>query len=433
MALRAINGLALCAGVGMLDEGARLAFEYLGLEYRTICYVEREVAAAAQLVTLMEAGCLDQAPVWSDLVTFDTRRWRGLVDCITAGFPCQPHSVAGKREGLSDERWIWPDISRLIGELRPRFVLLENVPGLASTGGLDGCIGDLAERGYSAEWARLSAAAVGASHERERLFIFGWLVGLADDHGKGCGEFSGSKLLDGERAAFRHHAHRFDSPVENAARHERDGSRLGDTELSRAHARQEGGGSRDPTGKSGGELGDTSCDGWREGRPELRGQSGRSHSAGPGGAVADSELPERRPPTLARGCGDERDDTERQASGRPRNGDGVLADTSSARPQGREFSGTRDGNGGGSEAHGSALKLHRTFAPGPGDEIWEAYCSLFPHLAPAVESGVCVLADGLALVVDESRTDQLRAIGNGVVALTAACAYVELARRAGIA
>lgn len=77
------------------------------------------------------------------------------------------------------------------------------------------------------------------------------------------------------------------------------------------------------------------------------------------------------------------------------------------------------------------LSIHRTFAPGPSDEVWEAYCFYFPFLAPAVESGVCMLADGLAVVVDESRTDQLRAIGNGVVALTAACAYVQLARRAG--
>lgn len=273
--------MSLCAGVGMLDEGARLAFQYLEFEYRPACYVEREIAAARQLVTLMEAGLIDTAPVWSDLVTFRGAEWRGKVDCITAGFPCQPHSVAGKRDGLDDERWLWPDIARIVGDVGPRYVLLENVPGLATTGGLDACIGDLAALGYGAEWGCLSAADVGASHTRERLFIFAW-----------------------------------------------------------------------------------------------------------------------------------------------------LADTGGARLQGREQRGPHDSRGGGQETHGSVVELRRTFAPGPSDEVWEAYCFFFPFLAPAVESGVCVLADGMALVVDESRTDQLRATGNGVVALTAACAYVQLARRA---
>lgn len=67
----AVYSIELCAGIGMLGEGARLGFEYLGLEYRVACYVEREIAAASQLVTLMEAECLDPAVVWSDLCTFN--------------------------------------------------------------------------------------------------------------------------------------------------------------------------------------------------------------------------------------------------------------------------------------------------------------------------------------------------------------------------
>lgn len=364
VALPTINGIALCAGVGMLDEGVRLAFEYLGFDYRAVCYVEREVAAAAQLVALMEAGCMDPAPIWSDLTTFDTRRWRGCVDVFTAGFPCQPHSVAGKREGLGDVRWIWPDIARLVGELRPTFVLLENVPGLAATGGLDASIGDLAERGYDAEWARLSAAAVGASHERERLFIFAW---LADNNREGCGIDSGAKLLDGIRTTQRHHTHGCDPAMENAARHER-------TRLS-------------------GKVGNSAKFGRREGRPELSRRSWRPDPAGTSGELADASGARSQ---------------ERTGGGR---------DDEALRPAERP----------------NPLSIRRAFAPGPSDEVWEAYCSFFPFLAPAVESGICVLADGLALVVDESRTDQLREIGNGVVALTAACAYVELARRAGIA
>ena len=73
---------------------------------------EREAYVASELVARMADGSLDEAPIWSDLLTFDGGPWRGVVDCITAGFPCQPHSLAGKRSGLDDERWIWPDITR---------------------------------------------------------------------------------------------------------------------------------------------------------------------------------------------------------------------------------------------------------------------------------------------------------------------------------
>lgn len=410
MALPPLNGLALCAGVGMLDEGVRLAFEYLGFEYRTVAYVEREAAAAAQLVALMEAGVIDPAPVWSDLVTFDTRRWRGLVDVVTAGFPCQPHSVAGKREGLEDERWIWPDIARLIGELRPRFVLLENVPGLASTGGLDACIGDLAARGYDAEWARLSAAAVGASHERERLFIFAWLVvGQADDDSKGCGEYCSSELLDGERASLGGHAHRCDSPMANTrCVYPRRDEPVSIGERGRAADAVDA-------------LGYASLIGWREGRPESTGRERRPDSAGPGCAVGNSECSRRA--TTGRG-------RQEHAGRESESGCSELAVADITHAQG---GGQRCDEERRQEPDGHAgLAGGSIFAPGPADERWADIIKRWPFLAPAIESGVCGMADGLALVVDEFRTDQLREIGNGVVALTAACAYVELARRSGV-
>lgn len=166
-----IHGLALCAGVGMLDEGVRTAFALLGREYRTVCYVEREAFAASRLVGLMEAQCLDAAPVWNDLLTFDSRCWRGVVDCVTAGFPCQPHSAAGKRKGVEDERWIWPAIGGIIRDVSPRFVFLENVRGLLSSGGFESVLGSLAVMGFDGQWGVLSAASVGASHRRERVFI----------------------------------------------------------------------------------------------------------------------------------------------------------------------------------------------------------------------------------------------------------------------
>ena len=92
------------------------------------------------------------------------------VDLIAGGFPCQPVSVAGKRKAQADSRWLWPEFLRIVSEVRPRLVLVENVPGLLHRG-MAGVIGDLSACGYDAEWNRLSAAAVGAPHLRERVFI----------------------------------------------------------------------------------------------------------------------------------------------------------------------------------------------------------------------------------------------------------------------
>ncbi len=123
----AVNGLALCAGVGGLELGLALA----NPGYRSVGYVERESYATAILVARMGEQALDPAPVWDDLTTFDGRPWRGKVDLISAGFPCQPFSAAGKQKGTDDERWLWPDIARIIREVQPGYVFLENVPGLS--------------------------------------------------------------------------------------------------------------------------------------------------------------------------------------------------------------------------------------------------------------------------------------------------------------
>ncbi|REK25932.1 MAG: DNA (cytosine-5-)-methyltransferase [Actinobacteria bacterium] len=91
-------------------------------------------------------------------------------DAIVGGFPCQPVSQAGRQKGTSDERWLWPEVARLVGEIRPRYVVVENVPGLRSHGGTE-VVTDLATLGYDSEWGELSAAAVGAPHLRNRFFL----------------------------------------------------------------------------------------------------------------------------------------------------------------------------------------------------------------------------------------------------------------------
>jgi DNA (cytosine-5)-methyltransferase 1 len=92
------------------------------------------------------------------------------VDVCVGGFPCQPVSVAGKRLAQDDERWLWPQFARILGELRPQYAVLENVPGLLIRG-MGDVLGDLAVLGYDAEWGIISAASVGAPHLRKRIFV----------------------------------------------------------------------------------------------------------------------------------------------------------------------------------------------------------------------------------------------------------------------
>ena len=141
MALRALH---LCSGYG----GFELALRSVA-RVRTVAHVERDAYAAAVLVERMGQARLDQAPVWDDLVTFDGGPWRGRVDLITAGFPCQPFSSAGRQRGVDDDRWLWPDIARIIRDVGPRFVLLENVPQLVRLG-LPHVLADLADLGFDA-------------------------------------------------------------------------------------------------------------------------------------------------------------------------------------------------------------------------------------------------------------------------------------------
>ena len=163
------NVLSLCSGYGGLDLGLSMA----GVSTRTVCYVEREAYAAANLASLMQAGKLDAAPIWSDLTTFDGKPWCGAVDILTAGFPCQPHSVAGKRKGKQDARWLWDDIARIIGECQPHSVIIENVPGLLRSG-LRDVLRDLALLGFDAVWTRRSASEAGAPHRRSRIFLLAY-------------------------------------------------------------------------------------------------------------------------------------------------------------------------------------------------------------------------------------------------------------------
>lgn len=165
----AVTVLSLFSGYGGLELGLYAA---LG-DARTVGYVEREAYASAILLARMEDETLEPAPVFcGDIHDLDPRPFLG-VDWITGGFPCQPFSVAGRREGQEDERWLWETgIVPLLRAIRPRWCLWENVPGLVRLG-LGPVLRDLAVLGYDVEWGLFSAEGVGAPHKRQRIFILG--------------------------------------------------------------------------------------------------------------------------------------------------------------------------------------------------------------------------------------------------------------------
>lgn len=160
-----MNELSLFTGAG----GGLLGTKLLG--WKCVCAVEIEPYCQEVLVRRQADGWLDPFPIWPDVRTFDGAAWRGRVDVVTAGFPCQPFSSSGKRKGADDLRNGWPHTARILGEVRPSHVLLENVAGLVSTGYIRTVLGDLAELGFDARWSLLSAAHDGAPQARERVWI----------------------------------------------------------------------------------------------------------------------------------------------------------------------------------------------------------------------------------------------------------------------
>ncbi len=226
-----MNELSLFTGIG----GGLLGTHLLG--FRPICAVEKEPYCREVLLQRQRDGVLPMFPLWDDIKTFKGKSWRGVVDIVTAGFPCTPWSVAGKRKGKDDEHNLWPETIRIIREVRPAFSFLENVPGLTVREKLilfdtveegrvfDGddwgehlesfrkihevpvffpsyfgrILGDLAENGYDAKWCVLGADDVGAPHRRKRLWILAHAKFQKGRTLSGCGE---DKKKKGKRASI---------------------------------------------------------------------------------------------------------------------------------------------------------------------------------------------------------------------------------------
>lgn len=161
-----LYGLDLFSGIGGLSLGLS---EYV----RTVCYCETDKFAQAVLLSRMQSGQIDVAPIWDDVQTL-----RGnmlpKIEIIAGGFPCQDISVAGNGVGLGGKRsGLFFEIVRLTKEIRPSFVFLENVPAIR-TRGLGSVIQSFTELGYDIRWTTISAASVGANHKRSRWFCLAY-------------------------------------------------------------------------------------------------------------------------------------------------------------------------------------------------------------------------------------------------------------------
>ncbi len=196
-----MNELALFAGAG----GGILGGHLLG--WRTVCAVEWEPYPASVLCARQNDGVLPPFPIWDDIQTFDGRPWRGIVDVVSGGFPCQDISAAGKGAGIDGERsGMWREMARVVGEVRPRYVFVENSPMLV-TRGLERVLADLTTLGYDTRWTVMGAADVGAPHQRDRIWIVGKMAyatkllcnGGNNNTGKLMGRESVSEPRDGCR------------------------------------------------------------------------------------------------------------------------------------------------------------------------------------------------------------------------------------------
>ena len=169
-----LRELALFAGAG----GGILGGKLLG--WRCVCAVEKDEYARSVLVRRQNEGHLEPFPIWDDVCTFDGRPWRGCVDVVSGGFPCQDISAAGKGAGIGGSRsGLWGEMARIVSEIRPRYVWVENSPLLVSRG-LGLVLAGLASLGYDARWGIVGADDAGAPHRRKRIWILAYNMANAD-------------------------------------------------------------------------------------------------------------------------------------------------------------------------------------------------------------------------------------------------------------
>lgn len=458
--------------------------------HHVACFAEWETGAASILLARMADEVLEPAPIWcGDIAGLDLRHLRGLVDVLSAGLPCQPYSQAGKRVGNSDSRsWgshgagVLPELGdgsagpmphalRIIAECRPAVVFLENVPAWVRSGWFRPFGEELCRLGYDiAEPVFIAAGDVGASHERERVFVLAYASGNDGErrrvarvveraerskYGEGDewqwdGDASSDRGAEVGNSRLQH----FDEEQRAQRVHESAGTDFAVADAGcRRRSRPRGGEDEQPrraeAERTGEDVGDAESDDERR-NPIAAVHGEWESSGGSGGAVGHTYgIGEQQSYDESRAIA--REDAWERAGGTG----GDLADTSGigrgeGRPESGRFEGGSDAvergsemehshrRGFGSQSHRNIAEWEHSsgpgigiFAPGPQCDDWGGIIADRPDLAPAIEPGLRVLVDGVAYVVDESRPDQLRCSGNGVVPLQAAMALATLLQRVG--
>lgn len=430
---------SLFAGIGGLDLGVALALSREGMRVETVWQVEWNPYCRAVL-----ARHFPRAAQHGDITGLDAAMLAG-VDGVIAGFPCQPASLAGKRKAQDDDRWLWPDVERLLRDLRPRFVFLENVAGLLSAGthrggALGEVLGDLARLRYDAWWACVRAEEAGAPHRRERWFCLAVADvlrdGLEGQLAAGAAPratLGGGELADAARIAEREPADTPDAVADrgNARMEPRRGGELADADGDAPQRDQP-----QRVAERGDEAGAGACG---EGLADAGRFAGNWRANGDSGGGPDGKqrdlfaagelIPQR---------GDDAPRRLADRGGRDGSGDGCIA---GARVDGGRCPGcercdgriAQPGVGGG--ADGAPAGLDRTPAR---DDVEEGalLATLAAHRWPAGrgEPQAPWEAPRVAAAVDRRR-DRLSALGNAVVPQQAALALAYLvaeARRDGV-
>lgn len=184
-----MKALSLFSGIGGLD----LAAEAAGIKTVAFCEIDpfcREVLAKHW----------PGVPIFEDVFTLRGEDV-GTVDVIHGGFPCQPFSLAGRQRGRDDERYLWPEFSRLVGEIKPLWVVAENVPGIYKHDVAGAVCEDLERQGYAVGIWNYEAACVGAPHRRSRVFFVGHAQDVPDRYGLREQQSQGGICEIGRRAS----------------------------------------------------------------------------------------------------------------------------------------------------------------------------------------------------------------------------------------
>jgi DNA (cytosine-5)-methyltransferase 1 len=358
---KTITHLSLCSGYEGIGLGLRELFPSL----HEIAYVEREAFCATNLVAKMESGHLAPAPVFTDVRTFPYEKFRGKVDILSGGFPCQPFSVAGTKKGVEDPRHLFPYIARGIRQCQPAIVFLENVEGIISAKTAEGesvlryVLRELESMGYNTTAGLFTACETGAPHQRKRVFIMGYAEHLRPH---------GSEVTRGSTTAVR--------------------------DLTQGE---------NPTSQPSG-----------AGAPkELAhesdsGRGGRTNRDGGNSNIVQKQAQDEQPilRSEAAGCCGNTGGTEELAHSHDADAQGRLPRGTSAKRQGF------DGHLG-----CSSSSIQRRWVARPNQEQYE-------WEEPRVKPCVGRTTDGYS-----SRVDRLRLLGNGVVPHTAITAFTTLLNR----